>query len=144
MAKFKVFNNNNFRVGIRYEDQSNREQTIQPKTAIMMDEQDILYVDAVSQLFRQGVIYVEDQDMLETMGYVEKSPNTISEEELGKIFKMSVGKIKAELSKLDAKHAFDKVISVARSTDDLSQAKLKVIAGAIGVEVEELMQGEVS
>lgn len=143
MAKYKVYNNNNFRVGIRYEDQSNREQTIQANTAIIMEEDDILYVDAVSKLFRRGIIYLEDQDMLEKMGYTEKSPNTISEKEIAEIFKMGNGKMKADLKKLDAKHAFDKVINVAKKTEDLSQAKLKIIADVVpDIEVSDLLDEE--
>ncbi|PAV30172.1 hypothetical protein CIL05_06810 [Virgibacillus profundi] len=135
MAKYKVHNNNGFRVGIRYDDSSNREQVIMPRTFIHMEEDDILYVDAVSQLFRKGVIFTEDQGMLEKMGYLEKNANTVSEKEVAAILKLGVGKMKTELKKLDAKHAIDKVINVAKKDQDLSQAKLKVIGDLYDVEI---------
>lgn len=145
MAKYKVFNNNKFRVGIRYEDQSNREQTIQAGTSIMMEEDDIFYVDAVSKLFRKGIIFTEDKEMLEKMGYIEKNPNTVSEADIAEILKMGNAKMKAELKKLDAKHAFDKVVNVAKKTDDLSQAKLKIIADTVpDLEVSDLVEEDIS
>ena len=57
---------------------------------------------------------------------------------------MSNGKMKAELKKLDAKHAFDKVIDVARKTD-LPQSKLKIISDVIpNIEVSDLVDEETS
>lgn len=144
MTKYKVFNNNNFNIGIRYENQPNREQIIRAKSFVLMEEDDIYYVDSASTLFKKGIIFLEDEDMLEKMGYTEKNPNTISEKEIKEIFRMSNGKMKAELKKLDAKHAFDKVIDVARKTD-LPQSKLKIISDVIpNIEVSDLVDEETS
>jgi len=134
--KYKVFNNNRFNVGIRFENEANREILIKPNSFVLMSEDDILYVDTVSKLFSKGILYVEDEDLMVKMGYMEKSPNTISEDEIKKILKMPNNKMKEALSKIDAKHAVDKIIAVAKESD-LPQSKLKIIKDLFNVEIFE-------
>jgi hypothetical protein len=134
--KYKVFNNNRFNVGIRFENEANREILIKPNSFVLMSEDDILYVDTVSKLFSKGILYVEDEDLMVKMGYMEKNPNTISEDEIRKILKMPNNKMKEALSKIDAKHAIDKVIAVAKESD-LPQSKLKIIKELFNVEIFE-------
>lgn len=134
--KYKVFNNNRFNVGIRFENEANREILIKPNSFVLMSEDDILYVDTVSKLFSKGILYVEDEDLMVKMGYMEKNPNTISEDEIKKILKMPNNKMKEALSKIDAKHAIDKVIAVAKESD-LPQSKLKIIKELFNVEIFE-------
>lgn len=141
MTKFKVFNNNDFTVGIRYED-SNREQNIMPNSRIMMEEDDIFYVDSVSKLFSKGVIFIQDQGMLENMGYSEPSPNSISETEIKDILKMGNAKMKNELKKLDADHAISKVIKVAREDGELTQTKQKIITDLFGDEASYALEND--
>ena len=140
--KYKVFNNNRFNVGIRFENEANREILIKPNSFVLMSEDDILYVDTVSKLFSKGILYVEDEDLMVKMGYMEKNPNTISEDEIRKILKMPNNKMKEALSKLDAKHAIDKVITVAKESD-LPQSKLKIIKELFNVEIFEEIDQEI-
>jgi hypothetical protein len=140
--KYKVFNNNRFNVGIRFENEANREILIKPNSFVLMSEDDILYVDTVSKLFSKGILYVEDEDLMVKMGYMEKNPNTISEDEIRKILKMPNNKMKEALSKLDAKHAIDKVIAVAKESD-LPQSKLKIIKELFNVEIFEEIDQEI-
>lgn len=140
--KYKVFNNNRFNVGIRFENEANREILIKSNSFVLMSEDDILYVDTVSKLFSKGIIYVEDEDLMVKMGYMEKNPNTISEDEIRKILKMPNNKMKEALSKIDAKHAIDKVIAVAKETD-LPQSKLKIIKELFNVEIFEEIDQEI-
>ncbi|AJA41337.1 hypothetical protein AXJ14_gp018 [Geobacillus virus E3] len=140
--KYKVFNNNRFNVGIRFENEANREILIKPNSFVLMSEDDILYVDTVSKLFSKGILYVEDEELMIKMGYMEKNPNTISEDEIRKILKMPNNKMKEALSKLDAKHAIDKVIAVAKESD-LPQSKLKIIKELFNVEIFEEIDQEI-
>jgi len=140
--KYKVFNNNRFNVGIRFENEANREILIKPNSFVLMSEDDILYVDTVSKLFSKGILYVEDEDLMVKMGYMEKSPNTISEDEIKKILKMPNNKMKEALSKIDAKHAVDKIIAVAKESD-LPQSKLKIIKDLFNVEIFEEIDQEI-
>lgn len=134
--KYKVINNNPFHVGIRFENESNREVSIKANSFLLMSEDDILYVDTVSKLFKNGIIYVEDNDLNIKMGYMEKNPNVLSEEDVEKILKFAPKKMKEELEKLDAKHAIEKVIIAAKNAD-LPQSKLKVIKDVFNVEIFE-------
>ena len=141
MTKIKVQNDNKFNVGIRFENEVNREVTIRAKTFLFLDENDIQYVNAVSNLFKDGVLTVEDNEVMQSMGYVEKSPNAIIDEEIEKIFKLSAPKLKVELEKIDAKHAINKIIEFAKNAD-LPQSKLKVIKEVFNVEIFEELDNE--
>ena len=131
---YKVLNDNPFNVGIKFENEANREINIRPKSFVMMSENDILYVDSVSKLFRNGVLTSENEDIMVKMGYVEKNANAISHEEIEKLFKLSAVKMKPELEKITAKHAIDKVVEAAKQSD-LATSKLNVIKEVLGVEI---------
>lgn len=138
--KYKVINNNKFGVGIRLENPV-RELSIKADTYIMMEEDDILYTNSVSKLFEKGVIYVEDQDMLEKMGYIEKNPNTISEKEIEEILKLSNAKLKKEIAQITEDHAISKVISVIKEGKvDLSQSKIKIIDDALNIDINNILK----
>ncbi|MGD6876779.1 hypothetical protein [Bacillus infantis] len=140
--KYKVINNNRFNVGIRFQNEANREILIKAKSFTLMSEDDILYVDTVSKLFSGGTLHIDDQDLNEKMGYIEKNPNTISEEDIEKILKLNAKKMKEELEKLDSKHAIEKVVAVAKEAD-LPTSKLKVIKELFKVEILEEIDQEI-
>lgn len=140
--KYKVINNNSFNIGIRFENESNRDIIIKPNSFVLLSEDDILYVDTVSKLFSKGFLYVEDEELMIKMGYMERNPNTISEDEIRKILKMPNNKMKDELSKLDAKHAIEKVVAIAKESD-LPQSKLKIIKELFNVEIFEEIDQEI-
>ncbi|MEQ6355249.1 hypothetical protein ABNX05_11525 [Lysinibacillus sp. M3] len=142
MAKYKVLNDNPFNVGIRFENEANREITIRGKSFVLMEEDDILYTDSVSKLFRNGVITVDDNELMIKMGYMEKSSNAISDDEIEALFKGTPKKIKEELEKIDAKHAIEKIVSYAK-TSDLPQSKLKVVKEVFNVEIFEELDQEI-
>ncbi len=138
----KVLNDNKFNVGIRFENEANREIMIRAKSFVLMSENDILYVDSVSKLIRNGVITVENDELLQKMGYVEKNPNAITEEEIEKLFKSPANKLKNELEKIEAKHTIDKIVHVAKSAD-LPTSKLKIIKEAFNVEILEEIDNDI-
>ncbi|MCP1159438.1 hypothetical protein [Bacillus infantis] len=140
--KYKVINNNRFNVGIRFQNEANREILIKAKSFTLMSEDDILYVDTVSKLFSGGTLHIDDQELNEKMGYIEKNPNTISEEDIEKILKLNAKKMKEELEKLDSKHAIEKVVAVAKEAD-LPTSKLKVIKELFKVEILEEIDQEI-
>src|SRR5699024_5865170 len=104
-------------------------------------EDDILYTNSVSKLFEKGVIYVEEQDMLEKMGYIEKNPNTISEKEILEILEMNNARLKREISKITEDHAISKVIAVIKDGKvDLSLSKIKIVDDALGIDVSNILK----
>lgn len=139
---FKVTNDNIFAIGIRFENEANREITVRPKSFVMMQENDILYVDSVSKLIREGKLVVESDELMQKMGYTEKSPNAITQEEIEKLFKLPANKLKTELEKIDSKHAIDKVAHVAK-TADLPQSKLKVVKEVFKIEIFDEIDQEI-
>lgn len=139
---YKVTNDNPFNVGIKFENEANREINVRGKSFVMMSENDILYVDSVSKLFRNGVLVLSDEDLMVKMGYMEKSPNAITDEEIEKLFKGTPANIKKALDKIEAKHAIEKIISFAKKAD-LPQSKLKVIKEVFNVEIFEEIDQEI-
>lgn len=136
----KVFNNNDFNVGVRLENPV-REVNIKANTFVLMDEEDILYTNSVSKLFEKGILYVEDQDLLEKMGYTEQNPNTISEKEIEEMLKLPNAKLKKEISKITEDHAIRKVISVIlKQKVDLSMSKIKIINDSLGIDVDNILK----
>ena len=143
MAKYKVFNNNKFVVGIKFQDGSHREVNIAPNTSRVLEEDDILYIDAVSKLFKKGVIYVEDVEIMEKLGFDEKNPNAISDKEVSEILKLSAAKMKTALNKIEEQHAINKVVEKAKQDENLSQAKLKIIGDVFDVDIFDDINNEV-
>lgn len=142
MVKYKVLNDNPFNVGIRFENEANREITIKGKSFVLMEEDDILYTDSVSKLFRNGVLTVDDNELMIKMGYMEKSFNAISESEIEALFKGTSQKIKKELEKIDAKHAIEKIVAYVKKSD-LPQSKLKVVKEVFNIEIFEELDQEI-
>jgi hypothetical protein len=141
MAKKKVVNNNRFNVGLKLMD-GIREVLIRPNSFVYLDEEEIHYLNSVSRLFRNGVLYCEDEEMMQDMGYTEKNPNVINEDEIKEMFKLSANKLKTELEKITAQHAIDKIIAVAKESD-LPTSKLKVIKEVYGIEIFEEVEGNI-
>lgn len=138
--KYKVYNNNGFNVGIRLENPV-REISLKANTFVVMEEEDILYTNSVSKLFSKGVIFVEEQDMLEKMGYIEKNPNSISEKEIEEILKLGNAKLKKEIAQITEDHARSKVISVIQNGKvDLSQSKIKIIEDALDIDINSILK----
>lgn len=142
MVKYKVLNDNPFNVGIRFENEANREITIRSKSFVLMEEDDVLYTDSVSKLFRNGVITVDDSDLMIKMGYMEKSSNAISESEIEALFKGTPQKIKKELEKIDAKHAIEKIVDYVKKSD-LPPSKSKVVKEVFNIEIFEELDQEI-
>lgn len=135
--KYKVNNATNRPVGLRFENEiPHRDLPVQPNLYVMLNEVDILYIDSVSTLFQEGILYVEDDELNQKMGYIEKNHNIVSDDELKKIFSLGTSKMKEALQKFNAQHVTDRVISLAK-TSDLPASKLNVIKEVFNVDLLE-------
>src|SRR5690625_373807 len=144
--RHKVFRSNDYNIGIRLENPS-RELNIRANTYISMNEEDILYTNSVSTLFLSGQLYVESQDLLEEMGYIEKNPNSIGKDEIKEILKSGNSRIKREFSKLTEQHAVRKVITVIGENQeelDLSQSAIKIINDTLKIDINNILAEEVN
>lgn len=135
MQKYKVENKNGFAVGIKLNN-PDREQNIMPKSFAKLTIDEIAYVDSISTLFKRGMLTVDDDDINEMLGYVEKNPNIIDEESIEKIIKGNINTMKKEISKLTEEFAKGKVMSVVKKCgSDLSVAKIKWLKQFFGKEL---------
>lgn len=142
IKKYKVYNNNNFNVGINFENEHNKTLLIPKNNFRHMTEDELMYVNSASKLLSDGVLYVEEQDILEKLGILEKNPNALSTQEIEAIFKLPVNKMKKELEKISKKHAIDKIVAYCK-TADLSSSKLRVVKDLYNIDIFEEIAEEI-
>lgn len=138
--KVKVINDNIFPVGMKLMDNV-RELVIRPKSFLFIEQDEVQYIDSVSKLFKEGIIYCEDTKVMEEMGH-ENNPNLITEEEIKKALALSVSKIKEAFKDIEAKHTIDKIVEIVKKSD-LTQSKIKAIEELFNVKIFEDLGEEV-
>lgn len=133
--KYKVENKNNFAVGIQLQNPY-REQNIMPNSFALLTKDEIAYVDSVSTLFKRGMLYVDDNEINEMLGYVEVNKNIISEDEIKTLLKGNMNSMKSRLNELTETHAKNKVIKVLKEIGaDLTMKKVKWLKDYFGKEI---------
>lgn len=136
MSKHKVINNNDFLVGLRFQN-TGIEKLIRKNAYIYLTDEEIQEINSASKLFQKGVIFVEEQEIVESLGYTEQSPNSVSEKEIRGYLELGNARMKKELSGITEQHAINKVVNVVKSGNlDLSQSKLKIIGDIFDVDLE--------
>lgn len=145
MSKVKVRNDNNFNVGIRFEDGTHRELVFRSGVVLPMEKTDVMNIDATSKLFKRGILTIEEDDeVIEEIGIEKDNPNAITIEEIEKILKMGSNQIRTALKDVTAKHAIDKVIKVATDPEtNLPASKTKVLNDMYGINLFEDMGEEI-
>lgn len=134
--KVKVFNRNKFNVGIILMD-GIRQMNINPNSFVIIDEDEVYYINSISSLFRKSILTVEDEEVNLNLGFVEKNPNVITEQEIEELLKGNHLKMKKNLGMLTEKHVKDRVYEVAKKiAKDLTGAKLKFIEEFTGKTIE--------
>lgn len=131
--KYKVFNNNNFPVGLISMD-GKIESKVPANSFNMLEEDDIYYTNNVCSLFREGVLICENKDIMENMGLGKPNPNALKTEDVIKALSGKMPDLKNFLSNISERHAFEKVVTTAK-TLDLPLSKLKLIEDATGIKV---------
>lgn len=133
--KYKVENKNLFAIGIILENPK-REQNILPNSFAKLSEDDIAYVDSTSTLFSRGMLYVNDKNINEMLGYIEKNPNVITDEEIITILKSPIKNMKEQLNKLTELHAKNRVLIVLKKIgNELPVSKIKYLKQMFGKEL---------
>jgi len=135
MAKVKVFNRNKFDIGVKLINPV-REQNIKSGSFTIMDEDDIYYLDTICTLFKRGMLVVDDENVNLQLGFMEKSSNIKTEDEIKNILTGNFLKMKKDLSLITEAHTKDLVYNVAKSIgNELSGSKLKYIAEFCGMPI---------
>ena len=132
--KVRVTNPNKFLVGLRLMD--NREMVVHPGSFVILDANNISYLNNMCTLFRKGVLIVEDNEINEFLG-LDKSYN-VSDEEIKDILKKSANIIKIKMEALSEKHILDRFVNIAKDLD-LPASKLKVIEDITGINIQQLI-----
>ena len=110
---------------------------IPPGGSIKIPVDEIYYINNSSRSFSKGLLEIDqsEKSLLEELGYVKRSPNVYSENELRSLLDGSLtDSIKEELSKITERHACEKLIKIAREMD-LPRSKVKFIENLTGMEV---------
>lgn len=142
MKKIKVYNNNNFLVGLRFPN-TGTEKLVRKNAFIYLTDEEIQEINSASKLFQKGILHVESQEDNEALGYTEKNPNSLDEKEAEEILKLGNSQMKNRLSKITEDHAIRKFVNVIqRGSVDLTLAKLKIISDTLGVEQEDLVNAD--
>jgi hypothetical protein len=133
--KYKVENRNNFAVGITLQNPY-REQNIMPMSFAKLSKDEIAYVDSISTLFKRGMLFVDDEEINEMLGYNEVNKNIISEDEIKTLLKGNISNMKKRFNQLDEIHAKNKVIKVLKEIGaDLTMKKVKWLKDFFGKEI---------
>jgi hypothetical protein len=130
----KVTNGNGFHVGLRCYDW-HKDRPVKPHGFVYLTEKEIYEIDGNTPYFKDGTLVIQDDEINETLGYKEKNPNSITEEEILEIFKHPTFKMKKELSAVTEDFAKGRIFNLAK-TSDLTAGKLKIIEEIVGRKIE--------
>lgn len=120
----KVSNPNEFNVGIKLMD-GIQERNIRGNSFTYLDEKEIYFIDSICSLFKRGILIIDSDEINSNLGLTEVKDG-VNDENLEKILKGNVMKMKAEMKKITEKHVIDKVIQLAVKLD-LPASKLKIL-----------------
>jgi hypothetical protein len=136
--KVKVINPNNFMVGLKLMD-GVREVVVHPNSFIMLDANEIYYINNMCRIFSKKHLLIDDEQINQDLGYAEKTVINLSNEEIVKMLKGSFPQLKKELENITEKHIIDKVISIAKTIDDLPKNKIAFLQEWSGYDFEQLV-----
>jgi hypothetical protein len=132
--KVRVINPNKSLVGLRLMD--GREIVVHPGSFVILDANNISYLNNMCTLFRKGVLVIEDNEINEFLG-LDKTYN-VTDEEIKEILGKSAKIIQAKMEALNEKHILDRFVIIAKDLD-LPASKLKVIENITGINIQQLI-----
>lgn len=138
--KVKITNPNNFMIGLKLMD-GIREIPVYPNSFVILDSNEVFYINNMCTLFKRGMLIIEDDEINEMLGFTKNKVYNLTSEEIEKTLKGSVKKIKEELSDIKEKHIKDRIVKVAKEMD-LPASKIKVVEEITGYNFEQLIENE--
>lgn len=139
--KVKVINPNSYKVGLKSMD-GLREYVVHENSFIMLDENEIYYINNMSRIFSKKHLIIDDERINQDLGYTEKNVAVLGADEITKMLKGTVASIKKELEGITEKHLIDKVISVAKTIEDLPKNKITLLQEWSGYDFDQLVETE--
>lgn len=126
MKKVKVMNPNSFKVGLNFMD-GIKSTIVPPKGYVSIPEEEVDYINSTSSIFRRKILIIDEPEKNQDLGYAEKTLANYTDEEIVELIKGHLNKTKAVLEKEKERHVIDRVISLARSIDELSINKIEYL-----------------
>lgn len=141
--KVKVINPYKSAVGLRLMD-GMREVLVHPKGFIMIDSEEIFYINNMSGIFSKRKLLVQDDEVNMELGLLsdEVDVTGMTDEQIEKMLKGNIMTMKKQLSEINDKQVIDRVIEVAKQINDLAAGKLKIIQEVSGYDFDQLLSDE--
>lgn len=138
VVRYRIWNKNKYDVGIRL--LNNIEINIKPNSFYSVDEDNLIFLNSVCNLFKDFTLNIEDKEAREILGIEKQSLDTFDDEIILQCLNESFDEMKAKFSSIDNTNIKYKIFDIARSiSDDLSGRKLKYLAELCGKEVEDFL-----
>lgn len=141
--KVKVINPYKSAVGLRLMD-GVREVLVHPKGFIMIDSEEIFYINNMSGIFSKRKLLVQDDEVNMELGLLsdEVDVTGMTDEQIEKMLKGNIMTMKKQLSEINDKQVIDRVIEVAKQINELAAGKLKIIQEVSGYDFDQLLSDE--
>lgn len=139
--KVKVTNPNKHKVGIKFMD-GMREQVVHPNSFIILDANEIYFINNMSKLFSKKHLIIEDSEINQDLGFEEKTVVALSNGDIEKMLKGNFMKMKSELDTIEEKHVKDRIISIAKEIDDLARGKIEFLAKWSGYGIDQFIESD--
>jgi hypothetical protein len=137
--KVKIINPNKFMVGLKLMD-GVREVVVHPKSFIMLDENEVYFINNMSRIFRDKHLLIDDEQINQDLGYTQKTVVNLSDDEIKELLKGSHQKMKKELEGITEKHVKDRVIDIAKGMDDLTKGKITFLQEWSGYDFDQIVE----
>ncbi|RPK31847.1 hypothetical protein [Paenibacillus xylanexedens] len=141
--KVKVTNPYASAVGLRLMD-GMREVLVHPKGFIMLDSEEIFYINNMSSIFSKRRLLVQDDEVNMELGLISESTDVVgmTDEQIETLLKGNIMTMKKHLSGITDKQVIGRVIEVSKKIEDLATGKLKIIQEISGYDFDQLISAE--
>lgn len=141
--KVKVTNPYSSAVGLRLMD-GVREVLVHPKGFVMLETDEIFYINNMSAIFTKRRLLVQDYDTNVELGLETDTDDVVAmtDEQIEALLKGNIMTMKKQLSNINDKQVLGRVIEVAKKIDDLAAGKIKIIQEVSGYEFDQIITTE--
>ena len=115
-----------------------REVVVHPNSFVFLEENDVYYINNMCRLFREKTLFIDDEEINETLGY---DKDYLTNEKIKHLLSKSPKDIKKVVEENNYKHIKDRIVNVAKDMD-LPASKLRIIEEATGYDIEQILKSD--